>query len=564
MALKQLILSKRISTLKSQLETFRAKDADFLTRKKALETREAELETAVNELTDSSTEEEKTAVDEAVTAFEAEQEVLVTEQTENDEAKKKLEDEIQQLQKELDEINQRAATPPDAGHQEREKGKGEHELMKTKKNRTKFFETMAMEQRSAFVAREDIADFLTRMRGMKGQKRAVTGAELAIPDVMLELLRDNLYRYSKLISRVRVKTVSGKARQTIAGAIPEGIWTEAVGTLNELALSFTQIEVDGYKVGGYIPIANSTLEDTTDIALLDEVLDFLGQAIGYAVDKAIVYGSGTKMPIGFVTRLAQTSQPSNWDENGPTWTDLHTTHILKFDPSSMSAETFFATLIQDLGVAAPNYASGGTFWCMNRATKIKLKAKALAFNAAGALVAGMNDTMPVESGDIVELPFIPDNDIVGGFELLYLLAERSGSQLAMSDQVKFIEDQTVFKGTARYDGKPIFGEGFVMVNINNTNPTTSLVFAADAANTVATPKALPIAGTYSGTQSVALICDTAGASIYYTVNGDTPTASSTLYNGPIAVAATKTIKAIAIKSGMTNSAVLSAAYTITA
>ena len=189
-------------------------------------------------------------------------------------------------------------------------------------------------------------------------------------------------------------------------------------------------------------------------------------------------------------------------------------------------------------------------------------AKMINFNAAGALVAGLNGTMPIEGGVIVELPFIPDNDIIGGYGSLYLLAERAGAQLGQSEHVRFIEDQTVFKGTARYDGMPVFGEAFVIVNIANANPTTSVLFPQDAANTVATPKALPIAGTYTGAQTVALTCDTPDAKIYYTVNGSTPTASSTAYNGPIAVAATTTIKAVAVKQGMADSAVLSATYTI--
>jgi len=56
---------------------------------------------------------------------------------------------------------------------------------------------------------------------------------------------------------------------------------------------------------------------------------------------------------------------------------------------------------------------------------------------------------------------------------------------------------------------------------------------------------------------------TAGASLYYTVDGSTPTASSTLYTGPITVSANMIIKAIAVKVGMTNSAVATLAYTIT-
>jgi hypothetical protein len=81
-------------------------------------------------------------------------------------------------------------------------------------------------------------------------------------------------------------------------------------------------------------------------------------------------------------------------------------------------------------------------------------------------------------------------------------------------------------------------------------------------DTVAAPAFSPGGGTYSSAQSVALTDATAGASIRYTVDGSTPTASSTLYSGPVSVATSKTVKAIGIKSGLTTSAVASAAYTI--
>lgn len=557
MALKQLILHKRINGLKSQLEVLRTKEADFTVRSEAMKTREAELEAAVNEITETSTEEEKTVVNEAVATFEADQETLSTEQTENDEAKKKLEDEIQDLQKELDEIDQRSKTPPVVKTEQTEK-RGDGKQMN---NRSKLFAGMTSEHRTALVAREDVKEFLVRVRGFIGQKRAVSGSELTIPEVLLETLRDNLHKYSKLVKYVNVRTVKGKARQNIMGAIPEAVWTEACGKLNELLISFTQVEVDGFKVGGFVPVCNATLEDS-DENLAAEILDAIGQGIGYALDKAILYGTGSKMLLGIAIRLAQTAKPSDWNDNAPTWTDLHASHLLKIDPAGMTAEAFFATLVLDLGIADNKYAMGNTFWAMNRKTRMALMAKLITFNAAGALVAGMNATMPVEGGDIVELPFIPDNDIIGGFGSMYLLAERAGAQLAQSEHVMFIEDQTVFKGTARYDGMPVFGESFVAVNIANAAPTTVVLFPQDIANTVATPKALPIAGTYTGTQSVVLTCDTPDAKIYYTVDGSAPDATDTLYNGPIAVAASKTIKAIGIKTGMTSSAVLSAAYVI--
>lgn len=461
MALRQLILSKKIEQRKAVLNELMENDKD-------LSTREAVLEAALEEAV---TEEEMQVVEDSITELEQEK-------TELAEKKSKLEGEISELEGELEQLNSKEPKndqQPDT-RQKSEKAEGEIRM-----RLGKFFNGMTREAVNALIEREEVKDFIVRTRELMGQKRSVTGAELSIPDVMLDLLRDNLHRYSKLITKVRLKPVKGKARQNIAGTIPEGVWTEAIGTLNELALSFNQIEVDGYKVGGFIPIPNSILEDS-DLNLANEIMDALGQAIGLAVDKAIIFGTGTKMPLGFVTRLAQTTKPSGWGTNAPTWVDLHTSNILKIDPTNMTAQDFFAALLLKLGVAEPNYSVGGTFWAMNRKTKMALMAKAITFNAAGAIVSAQTGTMPVEGGEIIELEFMADNDIAGGFGSLYLLAEREGSQLAVSEHVKFIEDQTVFKGTARYDGAPAIGQGFVIVNIANTAPTTSASFATDAAN----------------------------------------------------------------------------------
>jgi len=78
----------------------------------------------------------------------------------------------------------------------------------------------------------------------------------------------------------------------------------------------------------------------------------------------------------------------------------------------------------------------------------------------------------------------------------------------------------------------------------------------------ATPTFTPMAGTYSAAQSVTIKETTPGATIYYTVDGTTPTTASTKFTTAISVAASKTIKAIAVATGYTQSATASAVYTI--
>ncbi|WP_410564016.1 chitobiase/beta-hexosaminidase C-terminal domain-containing protein [Amycolatopsis sp. cmx-4-61] len=93
-------------------------------------------------------------------------------------------------------------------------------------------------------------------------------------------------------------------------------------------------------------------------------------------------------------------------------------------------------------------------------------------------------------------------------------------------------------------------------------PHFSYTVGGGGTTTVAAPTFSPPGGTYSTAQTVTISSATSGATIRYTVDGSTPTASSTLYSGPISVPNSRTVNAIALKSGSTTSPVSSATYTI--
>ena len=507
--LRQLLLTRKIAAKRAELDKLKAERAELDEKRTALKTREAELEAAVNEMTEETPEEDRAAVDAEVQEFEGQVAEADAAEAANDAAQVNLQSEIDGLQRELDELNAKATTPAaapaEAAPTEAPAETDAEDIRSERKGRTmirKLFKTA--QERAAFLAREDVKNYLTEVRSAIREKRAITGAGLTIPDVMLELIRHEIAQASKLLPFVRVRSVGGKSRQNIAGAIPEGVWTEMCASINELTLAFHQVEVDGYKVGGYIAICNAILEDS-DYDLAAEIVSAIGGAIAKALDKAILFGTGTKMPIGIVTRLAQTSQPANWGANAPAWTDLHTSNIKKLNIASSTGAEFFATLIENLGIAKDWYKAGGLFWVMNRKTHIKLMCKALAFNSAAALVAN-TEFMPVLGGTVIEFEDdqIADNEIIGGFGGNYLLAERAGVEFASSDIPLFLQDQTVFKGTARYDGQPVAGEAFVVVNFANTDPTTSKDFPEDEANSVQEIRLNTHTGAITGTGTLQL------------------------------------------------------------
>jgi len=94
--------------------------------------------------------------------------------------------------------------------------------------------------------------------------------------------------------------------------------------------------------------------------------------------------------------------------------------------------------------------------------------------------------------------------------------------------------------------------------------TSAVATAAYTINlpAAAAPAFSPVAGTYTATQTVAISDATAGATIYYTTNGTAPTVSSAVYAGPVTIASSETLEAIATASGHSTSAAATAAYTI--
>lgn len=507
-ALRVLVLNSEITALRAQLTPLEKTRDGFAAR-------EEQLRQALGEITETSTDEERNAVSSAVDTFEQERSANAAE--------------IARIQGEIDTRSAEIArleaeqTPPPASNSavsnSDTRNNDHHERsfvpMSNPTERRWFGLTYA--ERDALMQSEQVRTFLQNVREARAQQRSVTGGELGIPDGFLPILRDLTYQESKFLRYCFTTSFRGTTRQNVAGVAPEAIWTEMKDRLNEIDIDFWQLTMDGFMVGGYMAVPNSVLMDDSDLSLTTTILQALASSLAKAIDKSIWFGTGESMPVGIITRLAAQTKPTWWGSQQGEFTDLHTSNILKLDLAAKNGVEFFRPLVAALAVAKPDYSNGTVIWVMNRKTHMDIQSRALAFNDAAALVAGVSNSIPIVGGEIVEWEVMPDNEIAGGYMSLYRSVEREGTTIESNTNVRWLENQTCFKGMQRRDGKPAIGEAFVLVNYGNVQPTTTTTFGKDRANTaIGTLIVTTAAGSANGKSVVTVAGNGSGKLKYQT------------------------------------------------
>lgn len=424
MALKQLKLQKQLSFRKSSL-------ADLTNRDEELKKRSEELEVALEE---AENDEDLKVVEEEADKHEADLE-------KHEEEKKKLEEEISGIEAELEELDEKApegrsaAAPP---VQTRKKSTIEvNDNMKINKQETR-------SQMLDRLNQPEVREFYGKVRDMVVNKRALGDAELIIPETVLDRIQLMVGDYSNLINEVEVIDLTGTGRVIVDGAVPEAIWTEMCDPVQELATAFDAVEVDGYKVGGFIPVCNAVLEDSM-INLAMYVEDRLARAIGKALDKAILTGTGAagKQPEGIIPAVTA---------------------------SSVASDFTLGDFLSNLGAIDTGEGEVGEIIAvMKRSTYYSQFMPQTVVNTADGRQVVQGVSNPNLAGlRVVFSQYMAENEVLLGDFKQYLLARRGAVSISSSTDVRFIQDETVFKGTARYDGKPVKAEAFQLVTLAPT------------------------------------------------------------------------------------------------
>lgn len=416
--LKQLKIAKQLEIKRSKLKEVETKAAAILKRS----------EDAAAALEEAKTEEDIKTVEAEITEIEKEQGDIEVE-------KKTIEAEITELETELEDVKERSAKAS-ATSKEQSRSKGESESM----NRLQVRELL---KTGEYFKRSDVQEFYQQFKNL----RAVTGGELAIPEVIVSRIMDILGDYSTLYPIVDRIQVKGTARILIDTDTTPASWVEQnaslpIGDVGTLAY----LDFDGFKVGKVTFVDNYLLQDSV-INLDDYVSRKIARAIGLALDIAILNGTGAagKQPTGIIPSIPVGNQVSVPDD------------------STM------AEYVKPIGLIDTGEDNVGQIRAvMKRSTYYAYFLEmSINVNAAGDIVGRLpNLTNP----DILGIPVVFNNSMAadqvlyGEFEK-YTLVERENIAIDNSEHVRFVEDQMAFRGKGRFDGKPTQPEAFVLITI---------------------------------------------------------------------------------------------------
>ena len=185
-------------------------------------------------------------------------------------------------------------------------------------------------------------------------------------------------------------------------------------------------------------------------------------------------------------------------------------------------------------------------------------------DSTGLYINGAMPTVPA-----INLKNTGINLLSGDSMAVHLTYDGSNLAMTITDQVTAatwscvwqVNIPQIVRGNTAYVG--FTGSTEIPTASQKIATWTYIATTPGQASSTATPLISPATGSYSNSQVVTITEATPGATIYYTTDGTTPTTSSTKYTGPITVSSTETLEAFAVATGDTNSAVASAAYTIT-
>ena len=286
-----------------------------------------------------------------------------------------------------------------------------------------------------------VRDFYSDLQVRLRNGSLTRGTEIIIPEEAEDSLTELIKQYSALYSEVRMIPIGIDGRAVVSVDDVKAVWSFSADVLAELDSSLAAVELADNKLGCFTSVPNSALENTLiDMTLYIE--DLLAQAMAYGFDDAVINGVGNNTSV---------FEPRGIMMNLPT-TNQVTLTMDAMDQSLVSP----GHILNEISLITPGTKDdiGEVIAVMKRKTY---------YNYAAA---GANSSLPYPNLNGVRVKFTPavgDKKIILGDFRQYLMGKRRGAKIASSDQVKFTEEQTLFKVSGRFDGQPLNNAAFVEI-----------------------------------------------------------------------------------------------------
>ena len=288
---------------------------------------------------------------------------------------------------------------------------------------------------------EEVRNFYSDLQVRLRNGSLSRAAEIVIPEEAEDSLTELIKEYSALYSEVRMIPIGIDGRAVVSVDDVKAVWSFSADVLTEMDSSLAAVELADNKLGCFTSVPNSTLENTLiDMALYIE--DLLAQAMAYGFDDAVINGVGNNTSV-FEPRGIMMNLPTTNKVNEPLET---------FDNMISSP----GLILHNIGLITSGTKDdiGEVIAVMKRKTYYKYAS------------TGNNSSLPYPNLNGVRVKFTPavgDNKMILGDFKQYVMGKRRGAKIVASDQVKFTDDQTLFRVSGRFDGQPLNNAAFVEI-----------------------------------------------------------------------------------------------------
>lgn len=416
--LKQLRLQLELKKKRSELDGLKSKNLEYKKRSENLK----------KALSEATTEDDIKVVEESLSELEKEKDTDLDSKIDN------LSNEISQIENELKEIDEKTKKAESQAESQTEKRSD-----KTMKDLT-IHQVREMLKSGEYYKRNDVKEFYEKFRNI----RAVIGGELTIPEVVAIRIHDIIGDYCTLYPIVDHVQLKGKLRILLDTDTTPAEWLEDNTSFAESDVgTIGYIDFDGYTLGKIVAVDNSILQDSI-INLDNYIIKKIARSLGLALDGGILTGDGNKKPLGIITGM---NSANKIEANASNLADI------------LKTISLVDTGIDNVGKITV---------VMKRQTWYD---KILNFytnvDSFGNMVSKLpNLEKPTLCGlDVVFNQNMEADKILFGDFSKYTLVTREGINIARSEHAKFKENQTVFRGIGRFDGKPTNKNAFALVTL---------------------------------------------------------------------------------------------------